>query len=110
MVLSFCLSRQFPGRNLRAASVGAFLGIVFAALPLFAQTSGSITGTVLDDSGAVISGAQVSRSPTSKSQYPISNAMDATLRPTERRKDQTLRRDVFGSAGVIPIVPSLELA
>ncbi len=59
MVLSFCLSRQFPGRNLRAASVGAFLGIVLSALPLFAQTSGSITGTILDDTGAVVVGADV---------------------------------------------------
>jgi hypothetical protein len=44
---------------LKSGSVCAFLCIVLAALPLFAQTSGSITGTILDDTGAVVSGAEV---------------------------------------------------
>ena len=45
---------------LKRGSMCALWCVVLAALPLFAQSSGSITGTVLDDSGAVVSGAVVS--------------------------------------------------
>jgi len=45
---------------LKSGSVCALWCVVLAALPLFAQSSGSITGTVLDDSGAMVSGAVVS--------------------------------------------------
>src|SRR5271169_1399012 len=44
----------------RPAAVCVLLFIVLAVLPVFAQSSGSITGTVLDNSGAVVSGAEVS--------------------------------------------------
>ncbi len=47
----------------RFALLGLFFGCVHAALPLFAQSannSGTINGTVMDSSGAVIAGAQVS--------------------------------------------------
>jgi Carboxypeptidase regulatory-like domain len=45
--------------TLRSWTAKALLCIAFAAQPLFAQTSGSITGTVLDNSGAVVAGAEV---------------------------------------------------
>src|SRR5580658_5162299 len=45
---------------LKSWSVWGLLCVLFAGIPLFAQSTGSITGTVLDNSGAVVSGAQVS--------------------------------------------------
>jgi hypothetical protein len=45
---------------LKSRLVCIFLCSVIAALPLFAQTTGSITGTVIDDTGAAVAGAQVS--------------------------------------------------
>src|SRR5580692_10315959 len=45
---------------LKSRSVRGLLYILFACAPLFAQSSGSITGTVLDNTGAVVSGAEVS--------------------------------------------------
>jgi hypothetical protein len=44
---------------LKRGSMCALWCVVLAALPLFAQSSGSITGTVLDDSGAAVTGAVV---------------------------------------------------
>ncbi len=44
---------------LKSMSVGALFCMVLSALPLFAQTSGSFTGTVVDATGAAIVGAQV---------------------------------------------------
>ena len=44
----------------KSRSACTLLSIVLAALPCFAQSSGSITGTVLDNSDAVVSGAEVS--------------------------------------------------
>jgi len=46
--------------NLRSGSVCALFCVVLAALPLFAQSTGSFTGTVLDDTGAAVAGAAVS--------------------------------------------------
>jgi len=45
---------------LKSRLVCIFLCSVIAALPLFAQTTGSITGTVIDDTGAAVAGAEVS--------------------------------------------------
>ena len=45
---------------LKSGCVCALWCIVLSAVPLFAQSSGSITGTVLDNSNAVVSGAEVS--------------------------------------------------
>ena len=44
---------------LKSRLVCIFLCGVIAALPLFAQTTGSITGTVIDDTGAAVAGAEV---------------------------------------------------
>jgi hypothetical protein len=40
-------------------SVWGLLCVLFAGIPVFAQSSGSITGTVVDNSGAVVSGSEV---------------------------------------------------
>jgi len=45
---------------MKSMSVSGLLYFVLSALPLLAQTSGSFTGTVVDDTGAAVVGAQVS--------------------------------------------------
>src|ERR1700683_803522 len=44
----------------KSGAMCALSFFVLVALPLFAQTSGSITGTILDNTGAAVSGAGVS--------------------------------------------------
>jgi hypothetical protein len=46
--------------TLKSRAVCTFFCVVLAALPLFAQTTGSITGTVTDASGAIVSKAAIS--------------------------------------------------
>jgi hypothetical protein len=48
--------------QLKSWSAGYLLCVLFFCASLFAQSSGSFTGTVLDDTGAVVAGAQVSAS------------------------------------------------
>src|SRR5580700_7874100 len=43
---------------LKSWSVWGLLCVLFGCAPIFAQSTGSITGTVLDNSGAVVSGAE----------------------------------------------------
>src|SRR5580692_12584851 len=52
--------RSRRSMTLKSGTVCTLSCIFLAALPLFAQSSGSITGTVLDNSGAVVSGAVIS--------------------------------------------------
>jgi hypothetical protein len=61
---------------LKLRSVRGLLCILFACAPLFAQSTGSITGTVLDNTGAAVAGAEVvvSDPSTGFSRRAISNA------------------------------------
>jgi hypothetical protein len=61
---------------LKSRSVRGLLYILFACAPLFAQSSGSITGTVLDNTGAAVAGAEVAVSDPSTgfSRRAVSNA------------------------------------
>jgi hypothetical protein len=46
--------------HLKSWSVWGLLCILFGGVPVFAQSSGSFTGTILDNTGAAVSGAEVS--------------------------------------------------
>ncbi len=53
-------SHQHGSIIFKSISLCALLYFVMATLPIFAQTSGAITGTIVDNTGAVVTGAEIS--------------------------------------------------